>query len=137
MTCLPNNYMDAHIIFGVNSVLNDNTCAPSIDALRTTHGDNSVIKLIYSGLPVVVSTAGVSNCCSRSTTTFAIALVFVAFPAQLQFTHHTKNFYFEIYKGNQNKNKVAIFGKDTTEKQLQIGKSVISSISAATSLGCI
>ena len=32
--------MDAHIIFGVNSVLNDNTCAPSIDALRTTHGDN-------------------------------------------------------------------------------------------------
>ena len=30
-----------------------------------------------------------------------------------------------------------IFGKDTTEKQLQIGKSVISSISAATSLGCI
>ena len=40
MTCLPNNYMDAHIIFGVNSVLNDNTCAPSIDALRTTHGDN-------------------------------------------------------------------------------------------------
>ena len=46
--------MDAHIIFGVNSVLNDNTCAPSIDALRTTHGDNTpptlkkykVIKLI-------------------------------------------------------------------------------------------
>ena len=33
--------MDAHIIFGVNSVLNDNTCAPSIDALRTTHGDNN------------------------------------------------------------------------------------------------
>ena len=34
--------MDAHIIFGVNSVLNDNTCAPSIDALRTTHGDNNI-----------------------------------------------------------------------------------------------
>ena len=33
--------MDAHIIFGVISVLNDNTCTPSIDALRTTHGDNS------------------------------------------------------------------------------------------------
>ena len=32
---------------------------------------------------------------------------------------------------------IVIFGKDTTEKQLQIGKSVISSISAATSLGCI
>ena len=32
---------------------------------------------------------------------------------------------------------MVIFGKDTTEKQLQIGKSVISSRSAATSLGCI
>ena len=49
---LPND-MDAHIIFGVISVY-DNTCAPSIDALRTTHGDNTpptlkkykVIKLI-------------------------------------------------------------------------------------------
>ena len=38
---------------------------------------------------------------------------------------------------NENKTEVVIFGKDTTEKQLQIGKSVISSISAATSLGCI
>ena len=33
--------------------------------------------------------------------------------------------------------EVVIFGKDTTEKQLQIGKSVISSRSAATNLGCI
>ena len=33
--------MDAHIIFGVISVY-DNKCAPSIDALRTTHGDNSL-----------------------------------------------------------------------------------------------
>ena len=33
--------------------------------------------------------------------------------------------------------EVVIFEKDTTEKQLQIGKSVISSRSAATSLGCI
>ena len=40
-------------------------------------------------------------------------------------------------KLNENKTEVVIFGKDTTEKQLQIGKSVISSISAATSLGCI
>ena len=32
---------------------------------------------------------------------------------------------------------MVIFGKDTTEKQLQIGKSVISSRFAATSLGCI
>ena len=38
---------------------------------------------------------------------------------------------------NENKTEVVIFGKDTTEKQLQIGKSVISSISAATSLGRI
>ena len=38
---------------------------------------------------------------------------------------------------NDNKTEVVIFGKDTTEKQLQIGKSVISSRSAATSLGCI
>ena len=38
---------------------------------------------------------------------------------------------------NENKTEVVIFGQDTTEKQLQIGKSVISSISAATSLGCI
>ena len=29
---------------------------------------------------------------------------------------------------NENKTEVVIFGKDTTEKQLQIGKSVISSI---------
>ena len=35
------------------------------------------------------------------------------------------------------KTEVLIFGKDTTEKQLQIGKSVISSRSAATRLGCI
>ena len=38
---------------------------------------------------------------------------------------------------NDKKTEVVIFGKDTTEKQLQIGKSVISSRSAATSLGCI
>ena len=38
---------------------------------------------------------------------------------------------------NDKKIEVVIFGKDTTEKQLQIGKSVISSRSAATSLGCI
>ena len=38
---------------------------------------------------------------------------------------------------NENKTEVVIFGKDTTEKKLQIGKSVISGISAATSLGCI
>ena len=36
---------------------------------------------------------------------------------------------------NENKTEVVIFGKDTTEKPLQIGKSVISSRS--TSLGCI
>ena len=35
---MPNN-MGTHIIFGVISV-NDNTCAPSIDSLRTTHGNN-------------------------------------------------------------------------------------------------
>ena len=35
------------------------------------------------------------------------------------------------------KNEAVIFGKETTEKQLQIGKSVISSRSAATTLGCI
>ena len=39
--------MDAHIIFEVTSVLNDNTCAPSIDALRTTHGDNNFIIFYY------------------------------------------------------------------------------------------
>ena len=38
---------------------------------------------------------------------------------------------------NDKKTEVVIFGKDATEKQLQIGKSVISSRSAATSLGCI
>ena len=41
---------------------------------------------------------------------------------------------------NDKKAEVVNFGKDTchtTEKQLQIGKSVISSRSAATSLGCI
>ena len=38
---------------------------------------------------------------------------------------------------NDKETEVIIFGKDTTEKQLQIGKSVISSRSAATSLGCI
>ena len=38
---------------------------------------------------------------------------------------------------NDKKTEVVIFGKDTTEKQLHIGKSVISSRSAATSLGCI
>ena len=46
-------YMVVRVIFGVISVC-DNTCAPSIDALRTTHGDNTpptlkkykVIKLI-------------------------------------------------------------------------------------------
>ena len=38
---------------------------------------------------------------------------------------------------NKNKTEVVIFGKDNTEKQLQIGKSVISSIFAATSLECI
>ena len=38
---------------------------------------------------------------------------------------------------NDKKTEVVIFGKDTTEKQLQIGKSVISIRSAATSLGCI
>ena len=38
---------------------------------------------------------------------------------------------------NDKNTEVVIFGKDTTEKQLQIGKSVISSRSAATSLGCI
>ena len=38
---------------------------------------------------------------------------------------------------NDKKTEVVIFGKDITEKQLQIGKSVISSRSAATSLGCI
>ena len=43
------NNMDAHIIFGVISVLNDNTCTPSIDALRTTHGDNKwyLDKILY------------------------------------------------------------------------------------------
>ena len=35
------------------------------------------------------------------------------------------------------KTEVVIIGKETTGKQLQIGKSVISSSSAATSLGCI
>ena len=35
------------------------------------------------------------------------------------------------------KTEVVIFGKDTTEKQLQIGKSVISGRFAVTSLGCI
>ena len=53
---LPN--MDAHIIFGVIISVNNNTCAPSIDALRTTHGDNTpptlkkykVIKLIILGM---------------------------------------------------------------------------------------
>ena len=35
------------------------------------------------------------------------------------------------------KPEVVIFEKETTVKQLQIGKSVISSRSAATSLGCI
>ena len=46
MTCLPNN-MDAHIIFRVIISVNDITCAPSIDALRTTHGDNIMYNISY------------------------------------------------------------------------------------------
>ena len=38
---------------------------------------------------------------------------------------------------NEKKAEVVIFVKETTGKQLQTGKSVISSRSAATSLGCI
>ena len=38
---------------------------------------------------------------------------------------------------NDKKTEVVIFEKEITGKQLQIGKSVISSRSAATSLGCI
>ena len=38
---------------------------------------------------------------------------------------------------NNKKTEVVIYGKETTGKQLQIGKSVINSRSAAISLGCI
>ena len=38
--------VDAHIIFGVIISVNDNTCAPSIDALRTTHGDNTMTTIL-------------------------------------------------------------------------------------------
>ena len=66
-----------------------------------------VIKLIYSGLLVpfqlqeyLTAAPGRPPRLQRSRSD-SIALVFVALPVQLEFTHHTKNSCFEIYKGNQ------------------------------------
>ena len=66
-----------------------------------------VIKLIYSGLPVPFQLQEYLTAAPgrpprlQQGRSDSIALVFVALPAQLEFTHHTKKFCFEIYKGNQ------------------------------------
>ena len=65
-----------------------------------------VIKLIYSGLPVPFQlqeylTAAPGLPRLQKGRSNSIAFGFVALPAQLEFTHHTKKICFEIYKGNE------------------------------------
>ena len=57
---LPNT-INTNIIFGVIFV-NDNTCVPSIDALRTIHGDNSCQDVHHIALKL----PGTKNTYSRS-----------------------------------------------------------------------